>query len=938
MHDTRNLSSADVSKESSTQAPTRSTSPQQPQTPPPTTSSPPYTSPEKASEPRELHPEELTAHQGTTGSQAVVSSSHMLSHLPKVNGTSVEISRSARTLAEAHSGDQFSDGQATPSSPQELQMVVNLKAELFHTTRLLTQARQQARAYAETCSELRQTCRGLEKDKQTLALELQDARERLHVCQTRLDEHRRETADAKLKVVSLTAERDELATKVQEAWDRVVELSGALRGQEEEVKRLQEDVVEARHGKDLVTQQQTTVQSQLHLLQEQLSAGGADVRALEVARERLAASLHEAAQRLADVLSDVAYDYQDSVAYGSEGFQSGSQSGQQIFRITTASTTEEDAAAEAGRENPPHVVLSPAFRPAPTSTSSASPHRAAEASRLHAEHLLRNAGAVIWGDLSKGFVEEVPAPDRPSAPLQHDEQLHQQLNEEGPRKPSEGAMAATPPEHKSPSAAQQCVTKRHHTKLSPSVPSLHPSTASLSEQVFVRTALAPILLSMKHVAATLGAVRHEHRRTVAEAEHFHRRLEETQRELEETQKALRGQEAQSGTFHSQVLQLQQQVQQAEEALRQHESQDTQRRAELASVLRCREDWALIQHSVERLLVQQTELHKDLGQLEAARRREREDVKMNGERADASRDGHLRRQEEEHERPQQQKTDREVYVAKGGGSDAWRSQEGQRQQEIEAGVSLQAAAEDDLDAGNPAHLPSSYAQRNLSSAPHSLLGTPRLHHLVRDGAAADVDPYAQLPAEFTEVPSGACADARRYGTLPAPPLPLLPHSSSLVYTPTHLAQSHTSSAAQEKGAASVSLESQPAVPLSRPVSRTYPAPLPDASPSSPFASSPSSRPPLHNAATTERLLLNSLYGDLQRQSKSALRSPPSPPPLPVPPSGAHSQLRSRMDYHEYSGGSGDGDIDPSSLFAAEVLQVIEALNRRVSGALHRPPRP
>ncbi|KPA79301.1 hypothetical protein ABB37_05764 [Leptomonas pyrrhocoris] len=909
-------SSSNVSEVESTHTPARPAHNDQPQTPSRTTSSPSRTPPENAGESRTLRHVESTAQQPQRQRIATAPLTVNTSRAPHpppspiVEDASTGSPRSApRASTAVQDGASLSVSLSAAPPPSELQVVADLRSELFHISRQLAQVRQQARAVEEARSDLRQKCQGLEAEKQALALDLQGAQDRLRVCQTRLDEHRREAADEKLRVLSLTAERDELDAKVQEAWHRVVELGAALQGQQGEVKRLQEAAAEARHEKEFIAQQQTALQSQLHLLQEQLSAEGVDVRAHAAARERLTTALHEAVQRLAGVLSDVAYDYQRSVAHNDEPFHGSRQSAKELFRITGAAEDAGDALAGAGGVNPPHVVLFSASRSPPTPTptdTAAAPSSSSETARLHAERLLHNAEAVVWGDASDGPAEATPTSVRPSASVQqHDVQQQQ---------PGEDAASATPPEFKSPSWTRQFMIERRRA----TSPSTTPSSAALSEQVFLRTALSPILLAMKHVAAMLGTVRHEHRRTVAAAEHFQTRYEETQKELEAAQRALREQETQSGASRGLVLQLQQKAQQADDALQRHTSEEAQRRAALASVLRCREDWALIQHSVERLLGQHAELQKDLDQLEAARSMKQEGVQRSGADTEVFRGVRLGPQEDEEQ--QRRQTPRGRDDSREGASDGRHSQHRQQQADMK------------------------------DDTPPSLPDPPLSQQLDRGGAAAaDGDTDTGQTLEPAEVPSETFAEARHYKASQAPPLPLPPSAASLVDTPTPIVRHSIYAATPENGAINASLESQPVMPSRRPVSRTYPASLPEA-PSASFSSSPAARPPLPTAATTtERMLLYSLYGDVRKQPQpqppSQPHGPPSPPPLPVSPSAVPSRQRSHTYGHAYDGGSkgdsdnnhsGSGGINQSSVFAAEVLQVIEALDRRVSGALRRAP--
>lgn len=651
-------------------------------------------------------------------------------------------------------------------------MVADLKGELLHATRQLTQARQQVRASEETCGELRERCQGLEVEKQTLTLELQDAQERLQARQSRLDDHRRDAADAKLRVVSLTAERDELANKVQEAWDHIANLNAVLRTRDEEVARMEAEVRSTRHAADLVVQQRTTMESELRLLQTTVKESSEDRHADAVASGRLTTSLQTAVQRVADVLCRAACDYQQSVVEGGEWVPS------LLTAFATHHRAERGGGGNGGSSGgPPHVVLSPASLPAIAHTPRGT---SAESARLQAESLLHNAEALVW---------------------------------------EEAADAPATPASKHPHAL---VEPRHE--------------ASVSQEPVVHAALAPLLLAMKQVAAMLSTVRHAQSRVTAEAAHYRARYEEVQGQLEAVQRSVSLRETEDSAARLRTRHLQQQVEAVEAKLRQCKQDDTQRRAALAAVLRCREDWALIQHSVERLLVRHGELQKDMAQLQRA--------------------------------PGWGGAEGTAAAAEGDDDERLRAQPpppqhgGERAEESSASSSARPAA-------SPARLEA--AQQPLTST--ALVDTPR---------------------------SQWRADGQHDGAVDA-------HSG-------------------QDALATPPASSQSANDLNRAASRVYPAPLPAAKTFTASSAIPS-------AAERERVLLHSLYGSAQRTS------PPPPPPLPTPPSATPDRLSSGAFRREVSSSSSinGGGLDQSSMFAVEVLQVIEALDRRVSGALHRAQR-
>lgn len=802
------------------------------------------------------------------------------SHITVSTSRSVHVSAGARDGVAASSSAAPADVSA-PTTPPELQMVADLKSELFHASRQLAHARQQARTQEEACGELRQQCQGLDVEKQTLTLQLQEAQDRLQARQIRLDEHRREAAVASLRVVSLTAERDELAVKMQEAWDRVAELSDVLRSRDAEVAKLQAENVEARHAKELAMRQQADLESQLRLAQEERRTGDADARAQEAARERLTSSLNEAAQRLAGVLSDVAYDYQQSLVDPHR------EDGAQLLRITDDCCNDDDggdagngnaAQGEGGnRPRPPHVVLSPADHAA---SAAATPRRTAEAARLHAEALLRNADAAVWGDAWAAYDDATPPATsaRPSTSFgnENENDVHQRESGEGGT-----TTASTPPSCASPFSAQQTSLQRRFS-ISPTgvrPASQEPSATALSEQVFVRAALTPIVVAMKHVAAMLATVRHEHRRTAAEAAHFHARYTDVQQQLEAAQLTLRAQETQAGVSRGQLKQLQQQATEAEEALHQCRADDAQRRAALAGALRCREDWALIQHAVERLLVQQSELQKDLAQEQRAHKEAREIALVTG----------------------QWPVSRVVNSPEEATADVVRDNEQDRKQPVDTPNSASASRSERLDSGVAV---SSSRPRQSSQAPPPLSPTPP------SATTASPSSVLQFSGDST-----ACSNSNNTVTF-APVEPYHGFSSK---------------------------------PL---VSHAYSAPLPvTPSPSSFHSPSSFQHPALSSGATERQRPLHSLYGGPNETSPPP--PPPgqssSPPSLPVAPSvaaKAHPAVNAVHAGTTLRNGSGllasdvsdnGGGGGQSSMFAVEVLQVIEALDRRVSGALHRPLR-
>ncbi|TPP44997.1 hypothetical protein CGC20_12375 [Leishmania donovani] len=484
--------------------------------------------------------------------------------------------RPGAAAAVAH--ETLTEAVSPVGATADVQMVAELKSELYHVSRSLVQARQQARTSEETCAELRQRCQGLETEKQGLRLEVQEAQERLQARQAQTEEQRREAAEAKLTVLSLTAERDELSAKVQEAWDRVAELSTALRQQETEVQRLQTGMTAAQHSKELTAQQHSHVEQQLRILQEQLRVHETDEHASAAARQRLSAALQRALERLAELLSNVAYDYQRSLAYESRENEEGTAS-EMFARVAANGKAARDEAASTQNHagNVPHVVLFPAN----SHSTSISTEQALmetrplrrrgsfnESARVHAENVLHSAEAAVLGDLwgAERLSQPPPAPER------------------------------RPP---SPSSSRQALVQSHCPSTSQDAAGRTEATSQLSvittlaDEASLRTALTPLLLALKHVATMLSNVRHERQRWVAEAMHFRQCYEELQHQLEAAQ-------------------------QCQRRLAECRNEDMRRRGSLAQTLKCAEDWALIQHSVELLQVRHSELSKDLQLLQEQR--------------------------------------------------------------------------------------------------------------------------------------------------------------------------------------------------------------------------------------------------------------------------------------------------------------------------------
>ncbi|CAG9574678.1 conserved hypothetical protein [Leishmania major strain Friedlin] len=862
-------------------------------------------------------------------------------------------------------------------------MVAELKSELRHVSRSLVQARQQARMSEETCAELRRRCQGLETEKQGLRLELQEAQVRLQARQTQTEEQRREAAEAKLTVLSLTAERDELAAKVQEAWDRVAELSAELRRQETEMQRLQTGITAAQHSKELAMQQHSHVEQQLRILQEQLRAHETDKHASAAARQRLSAALQRALERLAELLSNVAYDYQRSLACESRGNEEGTAS-EMFARVTANGEADPDEAAstQSHAGSIPHVVLFPA-----NSHSTSAPTEQAlmgtrplqrrgssnESARAHAENVLHSAEAAVLGDL--WGAEGLSQPSSAS--------LHDGLSKV-PASASADPAAVTPPERRppSPSSSRQALVQSYRPSTSEDAAGIAEATSQLSaittlaDEASLRTALTPLLLALKHVATMLGNVRHERRRWVAEAMHFRQCYEEVQHRLEAAQHVSASQESQAEVSRTHMGALQRRVEQAEAALLEFLSEDMRRRGSLAQTLKCAEDWALIQHSVELLQVRHSELSKDLQLLQEQRQAASAVGIERMEQAACAAAAEVRYQQLN----QQYRALKELVEA------TWSRASGDLPQmkssERCAGSDTPVAPPTAQTLSSPPPLPPS-SGHGAASAPLDALPT---------AANADAPVAAQSRSSSTLL----------HCTSMAPTTVSTSHQRGEKETrdpdvsPTHkdgsvrggeasTAPSETASALSAVANGKTSTRVQPCVgqtssqlacsfPSSLPTTvevenrvhahASAPAPLPRtgapaingfAGPSR-FATPPNTAyvDPLSGPSSTaarplmgdsaydaERILLASHHRGQGRSWSSVVAAYPAP----SPPSSSTARCASsdvvsppglRRSYvsEDTERGVANGAVDYSSMFTSEVLQVIEALDRRVSGALDR----
>ncbi|KAK7197041.1 hypothetical protein NESM_000648000 [Novymonas esmeraldas] len=710
---------------------------------------------------------------------------------------------------------------------EDASRATGLQGNLYHSSLSLTQTRQQALASDEMCAELRRRCHGLEGETLALRLELQEAQERLAARQTRLEEQRRDAAEAKLALLSVTAERDELTTKVQEVWDRVAELSAALRQQEGETQRLQVALTTAQHGTDLAAQQHSQLERQLHLADERLHVQEAAERTSGAARQRRSVALQRALERVAGLLSEVAVDYQRSLAY---------DDGDGVNDALATSTTARITVSAARDRGAPHVVLSPAAAP-PASTpvehalTEARQQRGSSAAAAAAEEALFGAEAAVLVNLWGG---SGGTPQSPSG---------------------------------SPGAA---------------------------EEAHLRTALAPLLLALKHVAAMLSCVRHERHRRAVEVAHWKQHCAEAQQRLEAAQAALLAQESTAESLRGRAAALERRTEVAEATALELSIADARRRGSLAQALKCAEDWSLILHTVEVLQVRGSELSKDVEHLQHARRHDSRHAATATDAAGAV--------------PAETVRDSLAQWRPGVGPAHVGSHEPPPRGGH--GVSTHKLGAEATPPAPPAPPPPPPSEP-LEQPPSVPAPTQRRG---RNGVAA----RQTAPTHVTTV-----AEVRESATVHTPPPPPLHHRPPTSPTRSSASSSTTTttttSSAVAVGSPQTHSRVYAAAPrLTTPVSATYPAPQRSLSSSASWAR------PGGGADDVERTLLASLHRDHSRAwpgGAAATRV--------AGPSGVVTSPEARRRY------AGE-DADYSSAFAAEVLHVIESLDRRVSGALQRPP--
>ncbi|KAG5503539.1 hypothetical protein JKF63_05679 [Porcisia hertigi] len=884
--------------------------------------------------------------------------------------TTRESTRTTHTSLQVDTAAVVTNGPATSvvstTADAEVMTVSELKNELYRVTHSLVQARQQARMSNEMCAELRQRCQGQEAEKQALRLELQESQERLRACQARTEEQRRSAAEAKLTVLSLTAERDELSAKVQEAWDRVAELSTALRRQEAAMQSLQMDITHAGHSKELIVQENSHLEQQLRVVQEQLSVHQVSEQANDVARQRLSVALQRALGRVAELLSNVAYDYQQSLLYEGLDAEDAASSDMPVSNDAHVKEVRHEITSTKSRTgDAPHVVLFPANSRSISATTETALMETQPLQRggptngsacVYAENVLHSAETVILGDLWSA-ARLLP---RSSAPLRDG-------SAEAPVGADADPGTATPPERRPPlsSSLRQGLVQSHHQRASPDaavgaeVPSSSSSATILADEASMRTALTPLLLGLKHVAAMLSNMRHERRRWVAKAVHFKQCYEGAQRQLEAAQHVSESEENQAEVLRGRVEALQLRAEQANAALLECRQDDMRRLGNLAHTLKCAEDWALVQHSVELLQVRQSELRKDLQQL---REQRQIGTPMGTEHAEKSVHGAAAAEDRYQQLLKQYLTLQEwveaVRPAASHGSPQLQSLSSQWKPPppppAEHGA-VPAPAVCTPANTTGAVAPVGEQSRSSSTCLHCSFVPPEAVSASHRCSEKETrDPDAPLAHNKQGMHGGGASPAPRETASASPAAAngsastsdqqCVGHTSALSTprTPTEPVKTddrvHTCAPALplRAGGPTTTTEATDLPRFITPRSTTYPVPLdgPSATAARQLISS--------SAGDTEHMLLASLRRDQGRSwpTASALSVTPSHPSSTrrYPSSGSVTSPKDRRHYANGDadrGGTGSA-MGYSSMFAAEVLHVIEALDRRVSGALDRSP--
>lgn len=179
------------------------------------------------------------------------SSTHSNSYLPQPASVSSSLHRSptsrplsARSRSLLLHSNNHHNGASTASASADkvttpttryavdkdplLQSVADLQQELYRAQGELARARSRLAATGGEASALQQQLSVVTGERHCNSVELEEVKERLARAQAQWEQARRQAADDGLRVISVTAERDDLSEKVNAAWGRIAALTGRL--------------------------------------------------------------------------------------------------------------------------------------------------------------------------------------------------------------------------------------------------------------------------------------------------------------------------------------------------------------------------------------------------------------------------------------------------------------------------------------------------------------------------------------------------------------------------------------------------------------------------------------------------------------------------------------------------------------------------------------
>lgn len=142
--------------------------------------------------------------------------------------------------------------------------------------------------------------------RQGLVQELGEAKERLQRAKDNFDKKKREHGEISLQLCTVTAERDDLEAKVNEAWHRIAAVEGTARAKDIENKALQEALDNERKERAAQEVLMNAMVAQLAALEQQVAEGaGAGEQQRRLGEEALQ-GVKEEVQHLASVLEYLA--------------------------------------------------------------------------------------------------------------------------------------------------------------------------------------------------------------------------------------------------------------------------------------------------------------------------------------------------------------------------------------------------------------------------------------------------------------------------------------------------------------------------------------------------------------------------------------------------------------------------------------------------------